>query len=601
MKSRSVSTRTAGPCGVTTVSEAEVTAAKQLFRQQLPSVTSGLSIVQELASAASTVAATTRLDLYRNDETNENTHNSNETDCVSNNRYPLTDPYMKHGLSMSRRVVNSHLEFFRKFPPFLEGRFTKDTIYEFLFFAVVENRLRMSYAKRVLRNLLTYARRYLADRGGDRLLVAIPRAGDRSTTLDITLTPESVAFFRDNPRGNVVQSKRFYQLVNSIGEQTNNERLKNVVCEARTPRELVFSKQEHSTLLAFVFRALRVFVLKYVLRSHQLFEWVNARTKGRLVQTSDKRDDISRVERAVESLVSSETATSTSRRQTDTERVMFEFCVAFVFGFLTGARVKSTVMRLTVAEIDNLIRGETLEKYTKGSFARLFLPADLTRDNRTARHYDCVGLKGYDPSYWTLDLRDQESVSSLLYGITLVRRDPMLYPARRVCKHIGSGGECGYGVYRQCRKARICGVGGETIVPRLCRNKAGVISVGCPYGYAECNDTIAATPQSVESQSFFLSGGRQLDYMFDSIYEQLFLQRRPKGVFWHSQRRAYLGSVNEKCGALTASKSVGHNNVETTMLYINKSMHRQDTNRRAGKAVYNEMVQLMNDRLADPK
>jgi len=53
--------------------------------------------------------------------------------------------------------------------------------------------------------------------------------------------------------------------------------------------------------------------------------------------------------------------------------------------------------------------------------------------------------------------------------------------------------------------------------------------------------------------------------------------------------------VNETFGAATASKSVGHADVETFMMYINKSLHREDTNRRAGSAVYYEMMRLVSN------
>ncbi|KAG8270299.1 hypothetical protein J6590_088224 [Homalodisca vitripennis] len=470
---------TDGPCGNTAVSKAEVAEARRLFALQLPAATSGLSIVQELAVAAAskTVAAST-----------------------STGRDPISTVHRgdigSRPWTMSRRVVNSHLDYFRKFAPFSEGNFSKETIYGFLFFAVVENRVRMSYAKRVLRSLLSYARRHLAENGGsDRLKVVIEKPEGRSTVMDIKLTPESVAFFKENPRGTVVRSKVFYHLMNSVGEQTKNERLKNAVCEARRPRELVFSEQQNATLL------------------------------------SDGQSD------AIDTLVSRDTAFNTPRRQVDTERTVFEFCVAFLLGFLTGARVKSTIARLTVAEIDRLIRGGTLEKFTKASFARVFVPESLVYSSNGG--VDARREIGVDP-------REPSSVARLLYHVTVLRRNPLFYPT-------GHAREIDW--------------------------RGNVRSVG---------DFVR-----VEDQPFFLSNGRQLDYAFERIFTKLFSQRRPKGVFWHSQRRRYLGSVNEKYGAVTASKSVGHADVATTMSYINKSMHRDDTNRRAGEAVREEIVRLM--------
>lgn len=400
---------------------------------------------------------------------------------------------------MSEKVVNSHLQYFYKYLPFREGNFTKDSLYGFLFFTTVENRLRMGYAKRVLRNILSYARRYLIENpvtgdgtdGDGRLTVPLSSTNDnrRPSTLEIQLTPASVAFFKDNPRGVVVQAKRFYQLMNSIGNQTNNERLKNVVCEARKPRELVFSDDQNAALLRFVVSTLDVLADKYSKRS----------------------DRILRYDRSVAVFVRPSPAVNTDRLQVTAERTVFEFCVAFLLGLVTGARIKSTVMRLSVYEIDSLIRGETLEKFTKGSFVRVFVPAQFTRCNTTIQSND-----------------DNGSIGRLLYELVAIRRNRLLY-------------------------------------------------------------------DGLDSNLFFTCTARQLDYTFDRIYTTLFAQTRPKGVFWHSQRRRYLNSVNEKCGTVTASKSVGHAAVETTMMYINKSMHSDDTNRRAGAAIYEEVARLFDN------
>lgn len=612
---RTVKVRQEGPCGNTTVSGAEMNEAKRLFQQQLPAATSGLSIVQQLAVTASgnvenqsgvtvrtkgfnnlfssptKLFVNKRVDLStREDDRQTKDEESDE----SNSNLPLATQK-----SMSQRVVNSHLEYFRKFTPFREGRFTKDTLYQFLFFAVVENRVRMSYAKRVLRSLLSYVRHYLEEKGDgtDRVVVLIESVGGETVTVDIQLTQESVAFFRNNPRGMIVRSRVFYQLMNSIGNQTNNQRLKNVVCEARRPRDLVFTEQQNATLLAFAFRVLQVTVQKYMNsfgrsgKQYDIFPSPNATTAAN-------------IEVALETFITTKTAMATAQSELDKERIVFEFSVAFVIAFLTGARIKSTVMRFTVEEVDRLIRGATIEKLTKGSFARVFIPECLTYT------VDESLYSGREPSgdHFTqrqdssIDPIDSKAMAKLLYGITVVRRNPILYPAVGICKHVGRGGESGYGKYRQCRNKRPYskisdwseseGDSRDISKVRVYNPKGGLLSVGCPYASDECKRNLNGKCMDVRDQSFFLGSGRQLDYTFNRIFETLFKQRRPKGVFWHSQRRRYLGAVNERCGAVTASKSVGHTDVETTMAYINKSAHRQDTNRRAGSAVFEEMLRL---------
>lgn len=520
-----------GPCGNTAVSDAELAEARRLFNQQVPAVTSGLSIVQQLAVDASTVTKTI-----------------GKVGGGGGTVVPINSAVGDSGrervglsptTSMSRKVVNSHLQYFHRYPAFRLGDFSKDTLYGFLFFAVVENHLRMGYARRVLRNLLSYARRYLSehsaggDGGGNRLLVPLEGAGGRSSTLEIRLTPGGVAFFRDNPRGIVVQTKRFYQLMNSVGNQTNNERLKNVVCEARRPRELVFSDDQNASLLRFVSRALNVLTDKYS-NSNRFVNWTTASFRS----SATDGGQATRIESAVRMFVSSDTAANTDRRQVTAERTVFEYCVAFLLGFLSGARIKSTLMRLTVCEFESLRRGKTLEKFTKGSFTRVFIPAQFT-DNystdtllRNRRTDNSSGellqrWRVYDDPSIVSD-GTSEPTDRLLYNVALTRRNRYLY--------------------------------------------GGV---------------------KTDQDLFFLSSGRRLDYAFDRIYATLFARPRPKGVLWHAQRRRYLGSVNERYGAVIASKSVGHADVETTMMYINNSMHGEDTNRRAGTAIYEETLRLM--------
>lgn len=528
-----VNVRLDGPCGDTSVSEADVAEARRLFVQQVPAVTSGLSMVQQLAVDAS-VGTTTDRSPHSGDSSNARTialdfdERSDGTGIAG----LVTTGRATRSTDMSRKVVNSHLQFFHRYPAFRDGDFTKESLYGFLFFAVVENKLRVCYAKRVLRNLLSYARKYLAEHSAGgvdgnlsdsaaRLSVPIERADGRTSTLEIRLTPASVAFFRDNPRGLVVQMKRFYQLMNSVGNQTNNENLKNVVCEARRPRELVFSDEQNAALLRFVFVTLRVILYKYSARSSEDETTMSSRP-DRGVPAS--------VESAVERFVSPDTATNTDRRQVIAERTVFEFCVAFLLSFLTGARTKSTITRLTIREFVSLTRGVTLEKFTKGSFVRMFVPAQFT-DKPDCSESRVGSTTGEARRRWNVYTQQEDEVqlkNRLLCGAAQTRRDPYLYDTKRT-----------------------------------------------------------------DQDYFFLAGGRQLDYVFDRIYSTLFGHRRPKGVLWHSQRRRYLGSVNEKYGAVTASKSVGHADVETTMLYINNSLHGDDTNRRAGSAIYEETVRLL--------
>lgn len=525
--SRIVRSRPDGPCGNTSVSDGEVDEARRLFNQQVSTVASGLSIVQQLA-----VNASRNTTVIGNKVTNPPTDYAEYVDggVVRGTKTTVQNPPATS--SLSRNVVNSHLQYLHKYMPFREGNFSKDTLYGFVFFAVVEKQLRMGYAKRVLRNILSYVRRYLTenpttesgDSGGGRLLVPIEKKGRRSSTMEILLSPTSVAFFRENPHGIVVQSKRFYQLMNAIANQTNNERLRNIVCEARRPRELVFSDDQNAALLSFVCKALRVIVDKYSNRFlHR--DTAAARIHGNL-------DELKNIDPTVNLFVSPDPAFNTDRRQLTVEQTLFEFCVAFLLGFLTGARIKSTVMRLTVSELDGLTRGNTVEKFAKSAFVRVFIPEGFT----TKRQSNSEPIDSRDEGIrhlWNIytdppsDNHDI-SIGNLLFEIAPVRRNPYLYEGSKS-----------------------------------------------------------------DQESFFLNSGRQLDYVFNRIYAALFDQPRPKGVFWHSQRRRYLGSVNDKCGAVTASKSVGHADVETTMQYINKSMHKEDTNRKAGTAIYEEAIRLM--------
>lgn len=87
---------------------------------------------------------------------------------------------------------------------------------------------------------------------------------------------------------------------------------------------------------------------------------------------------------------------------------------------------------------------------------------------------------------------------------------------------------------------------------------------------------------------YFQSTPRQLELCFDRVYTSLINKEREKGVRWHSQR-SYLGEINSKYGLLTVSKSVGHSDIQTTMGYVNKSQHHNDTNMKAGTAIINKL------------
>lgn len=577
-----------GPCGDTTVTDAELQEAKRMFEHQLPMVTSGLSIIQQLAVETSkktdglgNVVAGKPLGIVR---TIGNASCINER-SIEQTSVPLGETSRNGGslamsnlkdkarligipleplTTLSRRVVNSHLKYFQKFEAFRDGRFSKNTMYGFLFFTVVENRLRIGYAKRVLRNILSYARRYLAENGGDRLAVPIESSDTRWSTLHIQLTPESVIFLKENPRGTIVRTRLFYQIMNSVGNQTHNERLKNVVCEARRPRELVFSEEENATLLAFSIRALRVLVEKYVFRN---------------VTRSSSATDAYRLEETVEHFVSLLPFGTMTEQQITKERTIFEVCVAFLMGFLTGARVKSTLTRLTVSEMNDLVRGKTLEKFTKGSFVRIFLPQQFTGYSEN-RVYD---KHRFDSSHNASSVSevshgvnqnfnvgpqmlsvptDHDTLARLLYDVIGLRYNVTLYPTIDGKKRDTFESEC------------------RSI--RSCKRYLG--------SYLPTKDPVH---DDTDHRLFFSNHGRQLDHAFDRVFSELFARPRPKGVFWHSQRRRYLRSVNEKYGAVTASKSVGHADVETTMLYINKSMHSDDTNRKAGSAIYEDTMQLI--------
>lgn len=357
----------------------------------------------------------------------------------------------------SERVVRSHLRFLREFPPFRDGDVTKRSVYRFMFHAIVERRLRVTYVTRVIKSILSYLR---AGRGE-----AVAR-----------LTAESLDYLRD-ARGIGVRPSRFYEKINALADSAGSDAAKRVVAESRAKRTLVFSDEEESGLLRHCESVLKAAALKY-----------GGAYAGRATPPSHHRRvdiDLSRP------------AAETDARSLERERALFEFALVYTLGFLSGARVKSTLLRMSYGRVAAVLSGGAVECFTKGAYADVFLPRRVLRDN------DFFG------------------------SVTAVRRNRILY----------------------------------------------------------------AGAEPAADGPFFTSTDRRLELMFDTVFRALFGRRRTRGVRWHSQRRRYLGAINDRYGVVAASESVGHGDVATTMLYINNSLHTDDVRRKAGAAITERYVE----------
>lgn len=73
---------------------------------------------------------------------------------------------------------------------------------------------------------------------------------------------------------------------------------------------------------------------------------------------------------------------------------------------------------------------------------------------------------------------------------------------------------------------------------------------------------------------------KQLHLRFDKLYNSICpVTSRPEWVKWHAARRWFLGEIYSHCGIKVASKAVSHQNIKTTMRYVQASTHCKDVHR----------------------
>lgn len=377
----------------------------------------------------------------------------------------------------SERVVRSHLRYLEHFEPFRHGLVTKSTLYEFLFYMIVEKGKRESYTKRVIKSVMMYLKS-----GG-------------AAALEIPLTDESKEYVERFRGMGDIRMSVFYKSMDALANSLGDDRVKRMLSTARSKRTLVFTDDEESNLIRYCVHAVRDIVQKYTDVSHH--DWTT-------VMDVHPRPPF---DRSVD-VDTRSAAADTEIRRVDYERTIFEFAFAYLLGFLSGARIKSTVLRLSITDVDKLLAGERLEVLTKGVFVNVFLPNDVLNSERR------------------------------VYGqiVTPLRTDSVLFVGR-----------------------------GSVVTDR-------------------------------DETKFFTRTPRQLELMLDRVHQSLFAdKKRTKGVRWHSQRRRYLGAVNTRFGATTASESVGHRDLLTTMAYINNSVHMDDVQRKAGHAITDRYKQIISD------
>lgn len=415
----------------------------------------------------------------------------------------------------SERVVRSHLNYMYKYEPFRRGIYSNDTLYGFLFYMVVEKRLKVTYTVRVLKSILSYVR-------------------SKGDSINNNITMESKRFLDEHPKGVIVKLNRFYRTINSIGNMTENDDIKRIIVSSRSKRSLVFTDQEESELINYCIRTINDVVKKYLPGNNYYTDPCNGIA---CTGTSESDDGISVDKRLYAG--------------TGSDRTIFEFSLAFLLGFLTGARVKSVILRLRVKDVQDLLRGQSIECLTKGSFSLMFLPPQLLRANEEPTppsSSDCVS-------------NDYKSVCNIRGDINNLRNVVQLRKLSLMYATLDDQTNSDYHT-------------SDFVITEVVGRRG---------------DLRIAYDENIK---YFTCTPRQLELCFDRVYKKLFNKRREKGVRWHSQRRGYLGEISSKCGVLTASKSVGHADISTTMSYFNKSQHQKDTTSKAGQAITDRLKSI---------
>jgi hypothetical protein len=436
---------------------------------------------------------------------------------------PHETPFHIYGshvaLSASERVVRSHLRHLNEFEPFRKGLFSQSVLYEFLFYMIVEKGRRESYTKRVIRSIMAYLQ------AGGALAID-------------NLSVESKNYI-ENFRGlGGIKFSTFYRRMDALTNTLGDDQTKRLLSSARCKRALVFDDVEESRILQHCVRVLRASIRKYVTDNNRV-------SSGKRLWSTYVDHHSSNVEtnQSPDTKIEINTdakATDTRPGRLNYERAIFEFAFAYVLGFLSGARIKSTVLKFSVDDVKTLLAGGRLEVLTKGVFVNVFLPISVLNE-------------------------DAE-----IYGqIMALRMHSMLYRQNMEGK-------------RHERKSKMEISHNDYDSSNSSSENEDQCSIRKGFTYQKkCN-----TPSCGVGNRFFTCSSRQLELMLDRVYHSLFSsKKRAKGVRWHSQRRKYLGTINAKYGAPTASESVGHRDLSTTMTYINNSLHMDDVRTRAGEAI----------------
>lgn len=554
-------------------------------------------------------------------------------------------------IGQSERVVRSHLNHMYKYEPFRQGIFNYETLYGYLFFMVIEKRLKISYTMRVLKTILTYVR-------------------SRGNSVNNNLTNESKMFINSHPKGMIVKLNRFYQIINKIGDVSGNDEVKRLIVMARSARPLVFTEKEDSDLVNYCINIITDISKKYLNESSYGFStsYDFSTTSGTnktlsyktlkknkskkitfLINTDENEMDVENSSMFIDDLNDESTNNDPDNgddyknnnfynnmgenidvdlsRNHDAEyydknnqsgtirfnkrnievydglynfvnvkndKILYEFALAFVLGFLTGARIKSVLLKLKIKDIVQLLDGKNVECLTKGAFAMVFLPPQLLKDERNKKNIDDSFKNNAfleftnafdDDKFNLLHSKSNDMIVDVngditnIRNIVKIRTDTMLYDSM-----YNENTDINY--FKKKKGGVVAkdyddenviyyDANGKQIKDDD-KNKRNVVN-----GHDNVNKDL--------DSKYFQSTPRQLELCFDRVYTSLFNKEREKGVRWHSQRRSYLGEINSRYGLLTASKSVGHSDIQTTMGYVNKSQHHNDTNMKAGTAIINKL------------
>lgn len=368
------------------------------------------------------------------------------------------------------RVIRSHIKYLYEFEPFARGNVTLRTVYEFMFYGIVERGFKLSYLTRIVKSIINYLK------------------GGNYTRVFPELTQESIAYIESTiVNGLQLKLRKLYSSLNAAANVHGSEVVKENVCRAREKLNLVFDDNFDKNLWNKSVESLNCLSSKYIERRR-------LPTPGAEIISIGSHDEYGSVDyqcgrsHAGESLNSNCGVSCGSYAD---DELTFNFAALHILALSTGARVKSTILNLTTDDVSNLIRGKILDKMSKGSFVKIFIPEQIISK------YKFLGQ--------IFRLRDL-----------------------------------------------ICG-----------------------------NDRV------VDGNKFFTVTSRRLELHLDKFHKlHSGGEKRQRGVRWHAYRRKYIGIINKECGLVAASKSVGHQDISTTMLYVNRSLHADDVVAKTSNVIF---------------